>query len=166
MSPACPTASRAVNTATPAPPGGNEPKSREAECHTLPVSRERAKPGPGSAAGCGREQRCTITAHGWGQADRSHKAGRAPHAWYQLLGWLLSPGLSAVCFSPVILQDRGDPAGLPPCPWPWFLPSWGDFAALLLDAEMLKQEEPLAPAAGWLLQLLSCSGDPALLDHH
>lgn len=61
--------------------------------------------------------------------------------------------------------QRGPP-GLPPCPWPWFLPSWGDFAALLLDAEMLKQEEPLALAAGWLLQLLSCSGDPALLDHH
>lgn len=58
-----------------------------------------------------------------------------------------------------------DPPGLLPCSWTWFLPCWGEFAALLLAAETSEQEElpcPSSSRAGWLLQPFSCSSDPAL----
>lgn len=92
--------------------------------------------------------------------------------------WLLSPvcrsrfGVTpapqrvSLLQSPLCVPEGWqDPPGLPPSPWPQFPPSWGDFAAVLLAAETSEQEESLAPAAGLLLQPLSCRSSPAPLDH-
>lgn len=123
------------------------------------------------------EQRCTVIAHSWGRAGRSRKAGRSPcgvpaaelapvtRPVRRRFGMrtLQTPAGQRVSllWSPASASGSWqDPPGLPPHPWSWFLPFWGDFAALLLAAEMLEQEEaprPCSSGAGQLLQLLPCS---------